>query len=194
MAKAFGGLGTTAGLAADRTSMTGMSAGQQFFETDTNTLYIYNGTAWIKIPSADDEAYAYLYHNSVVAFPSGNTKIPWSVITNNKNISLSTGSITFAKTGIYEFNLGFRLGTGSDVWTGVNLISNATGSIVAYGYGIGQVGGNDPGGASWQFLANITSALSYDVRVWRGPSTMTNSVPDANAGWAYTLSISRLSS
>ena len=49
MAKAFGGLGTTAGLAADRTSMSGMSAGQQFFETDTNRGYLYNGSAWVLI-------------------------------------------------------------------------------------------------------------------------------------------------
>lgn len=46
MAKAFGGLGVTAGLAADRTSMTGMSAGQQFYETDTNRTYVYDGSVW----------------------------------------------------------------------------------------------------------------------------------------------------
>ena len=46
MAKAFGGLGVTAGLAADRTSMTGMVAGQQFFETDTKIMYLYNGSSW----------------------------------------------------------------------------------------------------------------------------------------------------
>jgi hypothetical protein len=49
VAKAFGGLGVTAGLAADRTSMTGMSAGQQFFETDTNRLYTYTGSIWALI-------------------------------------------------------------------------------------------------------------------------------------------------
>jgi hypothetical protein len=46
VAKAFGGLGVTAGLAADRTSMSGMSAGQQFFETDTGIMYLYNGSSW----------------------------------------------------------------------------------------------------------------------------------------------------
>ena len=49
MAKAFGGLGVTAGLAADRASMSGMSAGQQFFETDTNRKYLYNGSAWVLV-------------------------------------------------------------------------------------------------------------------------------------------------
>ncbi len=54
MAKAFGGLGVTAGLAADRTSMTGMVAGQQFFETDTKDAYTYNGSAWIKCNDFDN--------------------------------------------------------------------------------------------------------------------------------------------
>lgn len=55
MAKAFGGLGTTAGLAADRTSMSGMSAGQQFFETDTGIMYLYTGSAWsIFMPQASN--------------------------------------------------------------------------------------------------------------------------------------------
>jgi hypothetical protein len=52
VAKAFGGLGTTAGLAADRTSMTGMSAGQGFFETDTKLLWYYDGAAWQRVHPA----------------------------------------------------------------------------------------------------------------------------------------------
>jgi hypothetical protein len=46
VAKAFSGLGVTAGLAADRTSMTGMVAGQQFFETDTELLFVYSNSTW----------------------------------------------------------------------------------------------------------------------------------------------------
>jgi hypothetical protein len=46
VAKAFGGLGVTAGLAADRVALSGMVVGQQFFETDTNRLYIYTGSVW----------------------------------------------------------------------------------------------------------------------------------------------------
>lgn len=47
MAKAFPNTGATVGLAADRTAMTGMYAGQQFFETDTNLMFVYNGSAWV---------------------------------------------------------------------------------------------------------------------------------------------------
>lgn len=48
MAKAFSGLGVTAGLAADRAALTGVVAGQQFFETDTKKTYVYSGSAWIQ--------------------------------------------------------------------------------------------------------------------------------------------------
>jgi len=51
VAKAFGGLGVTVGLEADRTSMTGMVAGQQFFETGSDVLYVYTGSAWRMVAS-----------------------------------------------------------------------------------------------------------------------------------------------
>ena len=47
MAKSFPNTGATTGLSTDRTGMTGMFAGQQFFETDTNRTYYYNGTIWV---------------------------------------------------------------------------------------------------------------------------------------------------
>lgn len=47
MAKSFPNTGATTGLAADRTAMTGMYAGQQFYETDTNKLMVYNGSSWV---------------------------------------------------------------------------------------------------------------------------------------------------
>jgi len=48
MAKAFPNTGVTTGLSTDRSAMTGMGAGQQFFETDTNKTYVYNGSSWIQ--------------------------------------------------------------------------------------------------------------------------------------------------
>ena len=49
VAKAFGGLGVTAGLAADRTAMTSLVTGQQFFETDTKKMFVYSGSAWVQV-------------------------------------------------------------------------------------------------------------------------------------------------
>ena len=47
MAKAFPNTGVTTGTAADRAALSGVFAGMQVFETDTNTLYIYNGSSWV---------------------------------------------------------------------------------------------------------------------------------------------------
>jgi hypothetical protein len=47
MAKSFPNTGATIGLAADRTAMTGMYAGQYFYETDTGLMFTYTGSAWI---------------------------------------------------------------------------------------------------------------------------------------------------
>lgn len=49
MAKSFPNTGVTTGLSSDRSSMSGMFAGQEFFETDTKKLYLYNGTNWIEV-------------------------------------------------------------------------------------------------------------------------------------------------
>lgn len=172
------------------------SEGSLIYETDTNTMRVWDNSTWIKIPTTNDEAYAYIYHNSVVTFAANaNTRIPWSVITANKNISLSSGSIVFGLTGVYEVTVGFRFGVGNDVWTGVNFFNTSTGTILQKGYGVGQTGGNDPAGTSWQFLVNITSTTNlHDIRVFRAQSTMTTAVPNSNAGWAYTATIKRLSS
>lgn len=195
MPRAYAGLGMTTGLAADRSALASPVAGQQFYETDTSTLYLYTGAAWIKIPTADDEAYAYLYHNSIITFAANaHTRIPWSTITNNKNVTLSSGSVIFGRTGVYEVTVGMRFGAGGDIWTGVNLFNASTSTILAYSYGTGNVS-NDPGPVSWQFLANVTSTTnSHDIRIYRANGTLATAVPDGNAGWAYTATFKRLSS
>lgn len=51
MAKSFPNTGATVGLAADRTAMTSMLEGQEFFETDTNKMFVYSGSAWVETNS-----------------------------------------------------------------------------------------------------------------------------------------------
>ena len=51
MAKSFPNTGATVGLAADRTAMAGMLEGQEFFETDTNKMFVYSGTTWVQTNS-----------------------------------------------------------------------------------------------------------------------------------------------
>ena len=51
MAKSFPNTGATVGLAADRTAMTSMLEGQEFFETDTNKMFVYSGSGWVQTNS-----------------------------------------------------------------------------------------------------------------------------------------------
>ena len=51
MAKGFPNVGCTVGLASDRTALTSPFTGQQFFETDTKLLYVYDGSAWVSVVS-----------------------------------------------------------------------------------------------------------------------------------------------
>jgi hypothetical protein len=168
-------------------------AGQMIYETDTGYLYLYTNGAWQKISTADDQAHAYAYYNSGVTFAANaNTKIPFDTFLNNKNVTLSSGSFVFARTGIYEVTLGMRLGTGGDIWTGVNLYNASTATVLARSYGTGNVV-NDPGPVSWQFLVNITSTTNlHDIRVYRAGGTLATVSTDASAGYVYTCSFNKI--
>ena len=99
MAKAFSGLGVTAGLAADRAALTGMVAGQQFFETDTTLLKVWDGLAWVSAVSGLTAGgdLAGTYPNPV--FASGILKIK-QVLSVNYDTEFSTTSGTLQDTGL----------------------------------------------------------------------------------------------
>jgi hypothetical protein len=178
-----------------RDALGAVTTGTMIYNSTTAQIEAYLGGTWVKIPTADDEAYGYVYHNTAITFAANSsTKIPWSTITSNKNVSLSSGSIVFAKTGVYEFTVGMRFGTGADIWTGVNLFNASTSTLLAQSYGTGNVA-NDPGPVSWQFLATVSSTSNlHDIRIYRGGGTVLTATPDVNAGWTYTCTIKRLSS
>jgi hypothetical protein len=54
MAKAFPNTGVTTGLSTDRTGLTGMFAGQHFFETNTGKVFVYSGSAWVECNDLDN--------------------------------------------------------------------------------------------------------------------------------------------
>ena len=172
------------------------ATGTMIYETDTQRLFLYNGISWIVIPTADDEAYGqYLYDGAGFTAAVGNTKIPFSNLLFSKNLTRSSGSMIFARPGVYEFCVGHRFGTGGDVWTGVNLFNASTSTVLARAYGTGQVGGADPGPVSYQFLGQITSTTqSHDIRIYRSSSALTLLDPDDNAGYQITCTVKRLSS
>lgn len=53
MAKAFPNTGVTTGTAADRAALSGMFEGQHFYETDSNKVFVYSGSAWVEVNDLD---------------------------------------------------------------------------------------------------------------------------------------------
>ena len=202
------GINTLAGqghiVCTSSTRPTSPATGTMIYETDTQRLLVYNGTSWIVIPTADDEAYGqFIYDGAGLTAASGNTVIPFTSLVNSKNLTLSNspviGAMLFTKPGIYEFSVGHRFGSGGDVWTGVNLFNTALATVLARGYGTGMVGGTDPGPVSYSFLGQITGTSSsgapyHQMRIYRGGSALTMSDPDDNAGYQITCTVKRLSS
>jgi len=54
MAKSFPNTGVTTGTAADRAALASPFAGMEFFETDTNKVLVYNGSAWVEVSDLDN--------------------------------------------------------------------------------------------------------------------------------------------
>lgn len=125
LAKAFGGLGVTAGLAADRTSMTGVVAGQQFFETDTKKMFVYSGSVWVQendytlgAMTVDASGRVtlpyqprfYAQTTGILGAVGGYTKITYSQTSVNtgNHYSTSTGLFTAPVSGVYYFVCGFQ--------------------------------------------------------------------------------------
>jgi hypothetical protein len=138
-------------------------------------------------------AYAQINKIAGVTFGSGHQNIAWDEIVNNKNITLSSNQISFAYTGIYNLNVGMRIGsTSSDVWTGVNVYHPETDTIIARSYGTGNVV-NDPGPFHFSLLVNITQANSpYQIRLYRAGGTMVQATPDVQAGRAIVATIYKI--
>jgi len=119
MAKAFPNTGVTTGLSTDRSAMTGMGAGQQFFETDTNKTYVYNGSSWIQendytvgAMSVDSSGRVRMPNQPVFSagrsagpVAVGNTILFNTIIFNDGNCyNSSNGLFTAPITGRYVFN------------------------------------------------------------------------------------------
>ena len=179
-----------------RDALTGVATGTMIYNSTTAQIQAYLGGFWVKIPTANDEAYGqYVYDGAGLVANTGHTKIPFSAVLFSKNLTLSSGSMIFPLTGVYEFAVGHRFGTGADTWTGINLFNATTSTMLAKGYGTGQVGGTDPGPVSYQFLAEITSTTqSHDIRIYRSGGALTIADPDDSAGYQVTCTVKRLSS
>jgi hypothetical protein len=156
MAKSFPNTGVTTGLAADRTAMTGMYAGQQFFETDTSILYIYTGSEWSARP----------FLSPATGSGTRNTQIDISsttvtVLSASITPQLTTSKVLIAITGHAYFT------TGGDVAFGDKILRGAT-EIFGRGefhYFGGTTQHFDSWGISWIDSPATTSSTTYNYQI-----------------------------
>lgn len=113
---------------------------------------------------------------------TGFSDITWENIIASKYITAtaSSANIQFSHPGKYRISVGWRFGSGNDVWTGVRLLDGATTRGV--GYGTGQINTGDPGPCEIGFLATIPSDrvnINMTVQFYRDGSTMGIATPAA---------------
>ncbi len=97
MAKAFPNTGVTTGLAADRTALTSPFAGMQFFETNTNKLWVYNGSLWLQARPETSFNSSEINVNSTAYTNVSNTTPSVTLVTGTEvllSISLNVGGGT----------------------------------------------------------------------------------------------------
>jgi hypothetical protein len=157
-------------------------------QTTASATYLQQSTA---SATYSRQAYGQFNKISSVTFAANFNNIVLDETAFSKNISLSSGNLVFALPGIYEINVGFRFGSGSDVWTGCRLFGD--GSIRGISYGTGQIATSDPGPVTFNFMAEITNiATSYTVQVFRDSSGNSIATPNASAGRAIVVTISKV--
>jgi hypothetical protein len=136
------------------------------------------------------QAYGQFNKIGAVAFGANFNNIVLDETVFSKNISLSSGNLVFTLPGIYKIDVGFRFGSGSDVWTGCRLFGN--GSIRGISYGTGQFA-NDPGPVTFNFMAEITNVdVAYTVQLYRNSSGNSVATPFTDAGRAIVVTVSKV--
>ena len=129
-----------------------------------------------------DIPYANLARATGYTVASGGwSDITWTSIVTTKYITAtaSSANIQFQYPGTYRISVGWRFGTGGDVWTSLRLVDSGTHR--GLGYGTGQVT-NDPGPCEIGLVATIPSDrvnTNMTIQFYRGPSTMAIGNPDA---------------
>lgn len=155
---------------------------------NSNTITIPDGQTLVGEgtikPKYLDLPYAHLIKNTYTV-PDGFSNITWDSAA-SKYITTTAGSanIQFPYAGQYEISVGWRFGTGGDVWTTIRLLdSNST--VRGIGYGTGQIT-NDAGPCLQTMICTIPVTRinqNMTIQFYRGGSTMAI----GNPGYGYAV-------
>ncbi|MCK6547453.1 hypothetical protein L6R52_16515, partial [Myxococcota bacterium] len=134
------------------------------------------------LPSAGSSPKAYgQFEAAAQTFPGSFwAPVYFSGTTFASGISASTRFLTFPRAGTYRISIGYRFGTGGDVWTGLRLQGATTVGVSA---GVGNVA-NTSNLVTMTFLARILDPTrTYELQVGRLVEAQTvNVTPQAIAG------------
>lgn len=156
-------------------------------QSSASSIYLTQSSASTTYSS---QAYGQFNKIGSVAFGANFNNIVLDETVFSKNISLSSGNLVFSLPGIYKIDVGFRFGSGSDVWTGCRLFGN--GSIRGISYGTGQFA-NDPGPVTFNFMAEITNTeVPYTLQIYRNSSGNSIATPFTDAGRAIVATVSKV--
>ena len=170
MAKAFGGLGVTAGLAADRASMSGMVAGQQFFETNTSALYVYTGSAWQQVTMGNTSGTVLKVHSAEGTATYNQFHSATKTRLTNYDFSITAAGTNSRFVAFHHNWFGSRTnGMSAEIWYQVN------------GGAFSSLGTNNTYGR--------TGLWNGSVDNWMSTSWMQNAVITANAGDTINFTI-----
>jgi hypothetical protein len=190
VAKAFGGLGVIAGLAADRTSMSGMVAGQEFFETDTKKMFVYNGSVWVQ-----ENDYTL---GAMVVDASGRVRLPYQPAFKAHSTNNSVANNAKWPLPVASLNVGGHFNTSTWLFTvpvsGVYIFGgmirlDANLSYVHFQSQINGVTSNEngdlPGLTGFGTSANGFTANSFSYMRYLTAGTTFNFIINNNAGGTY---------
>ena len=140
-----------------------------------------------------DIPYTNLTRTNGYTVPDGSSDITWENVVVGRYITAtaSSANIQFQYAGKYQITVGWRFGTGGDVWTGCRLLDGAT--VRGIGYGTGQVT-NDPGPCQISFVGNIPDSrlnTNMTIQFYRQGSTMAIATP-GGSNWAVNCIIQYL--
>ena len=104
------------------------------------------------------------------------------------SLNFATYAFTVSRAGTYHFDVGMRLGSGADEWSGVSVLTVA-GTVLSKSYATGQVTPVAPEGQTWHLLASLAKDTQYYISLYRQTGMTVVSPGQPLAGYAIVATI-----